>query len=106
MNIKNIARNLARALAVLPFAAAAACAPGGPVEDIKNCVQICDNYQDCQDADFDRTECAEACEGRADFDDAFKAAADACENCLDEGSCAEQADACAADCDPVINQAG
>ncbi len=75
------------------------CAPGGPVEDIKNCSDVCDNYQDCQDEDFDRTECVSSCEDRADFDDAFKTAMDDCENCLDEGSCAEQESACAGECE-------
>ncbi len=76
-----------------------------PGEDVFNCTQICDNYQDCQDSDFDRTECVSACEDRADYDDAYQAAADQCEACLDTGSCAEQSDACAADCDDVINGA-
>lgn len=103
--MKNNIRSLALLLAA-PFALFIGCGPGGLVEDVKNCVQICDNYQDCEDADFDRTECADACEARADYDEQFQADADACENCLDTGSCAEQDDRCAADCDPVINQAG
>jgi hypothetical protein len=74
-----------------------------PGEDIFNCTQVCDNYQDCQDEDFDRSSCVSACEDRADYDDAFQAALDRCEACLDEGSCAEQEDRCASDCDDVIN---
>lgn len=100
-----IKRNLLRSFVLLaPWWFA--CGPGGIIEDVKNCVQICDNYQDCQDSNFDRTDCVDACEARADYDEAFRNAADRCENCLDDGSCAEQADNCASDCDPVINQAG
>jgi hypothetical protein len=74
-----------------------------PGEDVFNCTQICDNYQDCNNDDFDRSQCVSSCEDRADYDDAYQAAADRCEACLDSGSCAEQADACADDCDRVIN---
>ena len=90
---------------VLAAPLALACSPGGLLEDIQNCTQICDNYQDCQDSNFDRTECYDACESRADYDEDFQIAADRCENCLDTGSCAEQADICADDCDQVIDQA-
>ena len=79
--------------------------PGGIFEDVQNCVQICDQYQDCEDSTFDRTECADRCEARADFDEDFQLAADRCENCLDSGSCAEQADICSEDCDPIIREA-
>ena len=49
-----------------------------------------------------------ACEDKADYDDAFKTAADACENCLDTGSCAEQADKCAGSdtCGQVFDKLG
>lgn len=74
-----------------------------PGEDVFNCTQVCDNYQDCEDSDFDRSQCVSACEDRADYDDTFQAALERCEACLDEANCAEQEDRCASDCDAVIH---
>ncbi len=68
-----------------------------PTDETVDCIQICDNYQDCEQDNFDRSECASLCESKADVDDAFGQAVDDCQACIDNKSCSEQ-DACAAEC--------
>lgn len=64
-------------------------------DQIVDCAQICDKYNDCIDDDVDRAECIDQCEDKADQNDD---GADACEDCLDGTTCLEATFQCAVPC--------
>ena len=68
-------------------------------DQLVDCAQICDKYNDCINDDVDRTECIDQCEDKAeDHDDA----ADDCENCLDGTTCVEATFQCGLQCAPFL----
>jgi hypothetical protein len=64
-----------------------------------DCFQVCSRFSDCV-TEIDTTECTDACEDRADASEDVELRARACEDCLEDRSCAE-AEGCWADC-PVV----
>ena len=68
-------------------------------DQIVDCAQICDKYNDCIDNDIDRTQCIDQCEDKAEEHDD---AADDCENCLDGTTCVEATFQCGLQCAPFL----
>lgn len=85
----------------LSCASLLACGPD-PAVDRASCLTICDRYAACGDVRFDADACAAACD-RDELDTSFRAAAADCVGCLDDGACADQADACADRCADVVD---
>lgn len=72
------------------------------IESRVECVAICDKYSECYDSDYDVDGCAEECTDKYDADEDFIEDIDACDNCVDDKSCAESTFACAADCAGIV----
>lgn len=86
----------------LPFAA---CGDEGPLDEIDqvtDCLNICERYQDCVDSDVDLTACTDACEDLAEIDEETQLELDRCDDCLDDRSCQEIDDAACFDNCPVV----
>ncbi len=83
----------------------AACGDEGPLEEIdqvKDCLEICDRYQECVDSSVDLTACADACEDLAEVEQETRIELDRCEDCLDDRSCQEIEDAACFDNCPIV----
>ncbi|EYF02601.1 Hypothetical protein CAP_6712 [Chondromyces apiculatus DSM 436] len=70
------------------------------VDELVNCQEICQNYADCVDSEYDVEGCRNECETKSDNDKDYASDANVCEACLDGKACAEQIE-CFDDC-PVI----
>lgn len=77
----------------------AGCDNDNVIDRTLDCGELCDRYSDCV-TDIDVTDCTDQCEDRADAHPDIERAVDACEDCLDDRSCDEQA-ACASSCELV-----
>lgn len=65
----------------------------------KDCQQVCANYENCVDSDFDVSGCADRCRERADNDSAFDTKVSQCESCIDSNeACAASEAQCASEC--------
>ncbi|AKT40140.1 hypothetical protein [Chondromyces crocatus] len=69
-------------------------------EELVNCQQVCANYQDCVDSDYDVENCRNDCETKSDNDKDYASDVRVCEACLDGKACAEQV-ACFGSC-PIL----
>jgi hypothetical protein len=87
----------ALALAAIPFLATAC----DEADEVIDCTQICERYQDCVDDEYDVDDCVDRCETNADEDEDFAEATDACETCLDDQSCGESFD-CVDECVGIV----
>jgi hypothetical protein len=67
--------------------------------DLADCSRICFRYNECVER-IDVTECTDLCEDRADASDAVSDQANRCEDCTEDGACAD-IEGCWADC-PVV----
>jgi hypothetical protein len=54
-----------------------------------DCASICNRYKDCFDSSYDTESCRSKCEDNSKADSSYDAKAEACDNCLDDASCAE-----------------
>ncbi|MCB9537372.1 MAG: hypothetical protein H6704_14055 [Myxococcales bacterium] len=89
-------------VAALAVGGATACGEAADeANEVINCAQICETYQDCVDSDLDVSDCTDRCEDRIDDDDDGRARAQMCEDCLDGRSCAEGV-ACTPDCAGLV----
>lgn len=71
---------------------AAGCDPEDTVDAIDakiDCAGICNRYKDCFDSAYDTDKCRSSCEENAKADSSYDAKAEACDDCLDNASCAE-----------------
>jgi len=66
-----------------------------------DCSDICSRYADCYNESFDVEECTSQCRDKADNDREYSDAADDCETCLDDRSCAGS-DVCADECAVIV----
>ena len=69
----------------------------GELEELADCHNICDDYQDCADSNYDVSKCRSDCETRSDSDTDFKTDVAACSACVDGKSCSEKLK-CGGDC--------
>jgi hypothetical protein len=97
--MKHIILGLGLTISV-PVLSLAAC---GEADELFDCTQICNRYDECVDEDSDVTACVDQCEDNADGEngEAFADQADECETCLDDRSCAESFP-CTDECAGVI----
>ncbi len=72
------------------------------VDEAIDCNQICNRYKDCFDANYDVSACASRCESNADNVANYADKVDACENCIDDRSCASATFGCAAECSTIV----
>jgi predicted MFS family arabinose efflux permease len=66
-----------------------------------DCASICNRYKDCFDSSYDTDTCRSKCEDNSKADSSYDAKAEACDNCLDDASCAESF-SCADKCLNVV----
>jgi hypothetical protein len=85
--------------AFLGFFVGASC---DEVDAAFDCHQVCDRYQECFDANYDVDACRERCRTRSDQDPNTRQAADACEACIDDVSCAGATFSCSASCVNIV----
>ncbi len=72
------------------------------IDELFDCSQICNRYEECIDGDYDVDGCIDRCETNADEEEGFAERADNCETCLDgDDSCAESLP-CADDCVGIV----
>ena len=72
------------------------------IDEAFDCQSVCSRYQDCYDADYDVGACRDNCRARAATDSSVKAAANICEACLDDMSCASATFNCASSCGSIV----
>ena len=71
------------------------------VKDQVDCHQVCNRYADCFDHDYDVDACEDKCESDADKGQARQDKLRACENCMDDKSCAGSF-VCADECVGIV----
>ena len=71
--------------AVVGFVGAGGC---DEVQNSYNCSDLCNRYQDCFDSAYDTSACTTRCENLAGVGQNFHDRANACQNCLNDNSCA------------------
>ena len=69
----------------------------GELDELADCQDICDDYQDCADSKYDVSKCRSDCESRSDKDEDFKSEVNTCSACTDGKSCSEKLK-CSGDC--------
>ena len=74
----------------------------GKVDEVFDCQSVCSRYRDCYQADYDVAKCRDNCRTRSDNDPSVRAAADACETCIDEKSCLSAPFSCGASCSAIV----
>lgn len=83
-------KNALIGIAPIALLAAIACGEAAKeVEEVVDCAQMCGDYDQCVDTDFDVTDCTSDCEEKSDEDNDYRDRADACAACLDDKACAE-----------------
>lgn len=92
-----------RKIAILFFLAAGPFAIGcsNPVTEIDesvDCMDLCERYRSCFDADYDTGACRERCNGLVDADGGRPRAANDCDTCLDDRSCTSAVFTCNTEC--------
>lgn len=83
---------------------AAGCGDEDPIDEIEqiaDCAEICDRYDECVE-ELDMTACVDACEDRIEVDATAASQAQTCEECLDDRTCAEVETANCFDACPVV----
>jgi hypothetical protein len=91
-----------RWLAVLVVCFGMAVTSCDEVDEAFDCQSVCSRYRDCFDSNYDVGACRADCRARADNDPSVKAAADTCEACLDDMSCASSTFNCASSCGAIV----
>jgi hypothetical protein len=89
-------RTMALSVAAVLCYVVSACSSDNEADRTFDCGSICAKYSDCI-TDIDLTECTDYCEDQADANPNIEAAADACDDCIEDRSCAE-ATQCASTC--------
>jgi len=67
-----------------------------------DCQAVCSRYRDCYDSSYDVGKCRDNCRARAANDPNVKAAADACEACIDGMSCLTATFNCGGSCSNIV----
>ena len=69
-----------------------------------DCRQVCDEYKDCYEKDFDADACSSECIDESIRSTDFQKQVDDCEECMDDETCLSGVFACASECGPVIDE--
>jgi hypothetical protein len=89
--------------AVLLFTFGAAAGAGcDSVDAAFDCESVCSRYRDCFDSSYDVSKCRSNCRDRSANDDSVRHAADTCEACIDDMSCASATFNCAGSCSNIV----
>jgi hypothetical protein len=76
----------------------------GKVDRLEDCQQICSQYENCVDDDFDVSKCRDRCEERGDDDSKYDREIDYCETCIEQNNaCADTGAQCVEECAPIVN---
>jgi hypothetical protein len=86
-------------LFTIGLAAGAGC---DTVDNAFDCQSVCSKYEKCFDEDYDVGACRDRCRDRSANDDSVRQAADACEACIDDMSCAGAAFSCSGSCLNIV----
>ena len=76
-----------------------ACSDDNEIDRTADCGSICSRYSECV-TDIDVSECTDYCEDQAEANQNIEAATDACDDCIEDKSCAESS-ACWGSCSLV-----
>jgi hypothetical protein len=91
-------------LKMLVLSSAALCATGciaTEVDQSVDCRDVCDRYSTCYNASYDTAACRNRCEGFVDTD-GHSQAANACDACMDDTSCAAAVFTCSTECSGIL----
>ncbi len=72
------------------------------VEDVVDCLDVCDRYKDCVDDSYDVDDCVDRCEDEADDSDAWRNRLRNCSECIDDRSCATASFVCTDECVGIV----
>jgi hypothetical protein len=67
-----------------------------------DCQAVCSRYRDCFNASYDVDACRSSCRTRAASDPNVKGAADTCQACIDDKSCASATFSCGSSCASIV----
>ena len=96
-----------RTLPLAAFLLLGACAFGSTIgcdsiDEAFDCSDVCGRYRDCYDSSYDVDACESRCRTNAANDPNVKAAADACDSCIGDKSCASATFNCAGSCGSIV----
>jgi len=74
----------------------------GTADNIFDCQAVCSRYRDCIKSDYDVGMCRDRCRSRSETDSSVRAAADECQACIDEKSCASATFSCTTSCGSIV----
>jgi hypothetical protein len=91
-------------LCLIPVALilALGCDAADEIEAEVDCRSVCQRYSDCFDEDYDVTACQDRCEDNIDTGEIEQSDVDACDNCIDDRSCAGGVLSCTTECLSVV----
>jgi hypothetical protein len=72
------------------------------VKNTITCADVCDRYKDCFNPDYDVQGCTDRCEDEATADEQKEERLEACDDCIENRSCAGAVFNCTAECAGVI----
>jgi hypothetical protein len=72
------------------------------VDEAFDCQQVCTRYRDCYDSGYDVSGCESRCRTNAANDPSVQQAADTCDNCIGDKSCASATFNCAGSCGTIV----
>jgi hypothetical protein len=93
---------LALALSFCAVAAFFACGAEKEIENEIDCQSICQRYSDCFDSSYDVSACQDRCENDVDRGELTFEEVDACDDCIDDRSCASGTLNCATECVGIV----
>lgn len=71
-------------------------------EDVIDCLDVCDRYQECVDDDYDVDDCVDRCEDEADDSDTWRNRLRSCSDCINDRSCLTTTFACSDECTGIV----
>jgi len=90
------------ALFLLSPLALVACGVAETIDQDVDCRNVCDRYQSCYDSSYDTAACRDRCHNVVDGDGGRSYAANECDTCMDDRSCAAAVFGCAAPCAGIL----
>jgi major membrane immunogen (membrane-anchored lipoprotein) len=100
MKFNHLLRGLALALCSTPLLAA--CGADDEIDNAVDCDSICGRYAECFDDSYDTGSCEAKCRDNASGDEDYEAKVDACDDCIDNESCAAGLFECSAECVGIV----
>jgi hypothetical protein len=72
------------------------------VKNTITCADVCGRYKDCFDSSYDVQGCTDRCENEATADEQKEVKLEACDDCIENRSCASAVFSCTTECAGVI----